>query len=255
MKNGYFKYRLDENVDFNVDEKEFLTIVGNNNDLIVKTLLFTIKKGNVFVGEYELNDSNLDYIRKQMGFVLHNHLNIFLGETVFDEIAFGLESQIITKNEGVDLINNEIKRFKLEDVIDKDPNSLGSSDKVKMKILSSLIVKPKILVLYNIFSELDYLDKKLIIEILKEYKKCGGIIINFTNDIEESLYAERLIVINNKELLFDDKTAKVFENYKILNEIGVGIPFIIELNKMLLENEVIDKIIIDKKKLVGAIWK
>ena len=91
MSENYFKYRFSDGIEFNVKEKEFVTIIGGNNDLIVHTLLHGHKKCNIFVGDLELNKENMDTIRKRMSFVLFKHLDVFVGETVKDEIAFGLE--------------------------------------------------------------------------------------------------------------------------------------------------------------------
>ncbi len=255
MNEAYLKYRFNEFIDFNINEHEFVTILGNNNDLIIRTLLYVIKKGNIFVGDAEINNNNLNIVRRRMSFVLYKHLNIFLGETVIDEIAFGLESLALKKDDIKSLITREARNFDIDDLLEKDPNSLGSSDKVKMKILSALIIKPRILVIEDVISELDYNDKLRVIDMLKEYVKYGGIVLNFTNDIEESLYGSRIIIINDKKLVIDDKTMNVLKEEKILNSSGIGMPFIIELNKYLMDYGVIDKFHISNKSLVDAIWK
>jgi energy-coupling factor transport system ATP-binding protein len=124
-----------------------------------------------------------------------------------------------------------------------------------MKILSALIIKPQILILDNVICELDYKDKELIFDILKEYKKNGGIIINVTNDIEETLHSEKIIVIHDKKLVCFGKTLSVLNEEKLLRKIGVGLPFIIELNRYFMDYGMIDKYYLDSEKLVGALWK
>ena len=183
------------------------------------------------------------------------YLVIFVGETVKDEIAFGLESLAYSKNEIRDLIDQKSKIYKLFDLLEKDPNSLGSSDKVKMKILSALIINPKILVIDNVLSELDYTDKLLIFDILDEYKNNGGIIINFTNDVEETLFSDRIIIIYDNKLVVDGKTLSVLNEEKILKRLGIGIPFIVELNKYFMDYGMIDKYYLTNEKLVNALWK
>ena len=152
-------------------------------------------------------------------------------------------------------IESMAKTFKLTSLLDKDPNSLGCSDKIKMKIMSSLIIKPKILVIDNIISLLDYKDKILVFDILKEYVKNGGIVINFTNDIEETMFGEKIIIIYDKKLVCEGKTLSVLNEEKILKRLGLGLPFIVELNKYLMDYKLIDKYYLTNKKLVGAIWK
>ncbi|NLC48326.1 MAG: hypothetical protein GX758_03085 [Tenericutes bacterium] len=255
MKKQYFKYRYGENLDFNISEKEFVSIIGNNNDLIIHTLLYFHKKVNLFVGDKEFNKENLNVIRRRMSIVLNKHLNIFSGETVKDEIVYGLESLAYKKDDITSLIESKARLFKLNHLLDKDPYSLGSSDKVKMKILSSLIISPQIIVIDNVINQLDYDDKLLVFYILKEFTSNGGIVINFTNDIEETLHSDRIIVIHDKILACDGKTINVLNEEKLLKRLGLGLPFNVELNKYLMDYGIIDKYYLTNEKLVGAIWK
>lgn len=254
MNSDYLKYRYDENLSFNIDSG-FVSILGNSNDTILDTLLYRTKHGNIFFDELELNEENLDVIRRRTSFVMNKELNIFCAETVMDEIAFGLESLALKKDEILCRIECEARNFDITDLLKKDPCSLGISDKVKMKILSALIVNPIILVLDNVLFELDSIDRKRILRILREYVKKGGIIINFTNDVEETLYGDRIIVVNDLSLACDGKTLSVLNEEKLLKRLNIGLPFIIELNKYLLDYKLIDKYILDSKKLVGVLWK
>ena len=136
----YFKYRFGTDIEFNLDSKDFVSIIGNTNDLFIHTLLNGHSKCNIFVGDKELNSENLPTIKKRLSIVLYKHLNIFVGETVMDEIAFGLEGLAYTKDDIRTLVASEARRYKLEDLLERDCNSLGSSDKTKMKILSALII-------------------------------------------------------------------------------------------------------------------
>ncbi|MBR2138589.1 MAG: hypothetical protein IJ966_04730 [Bacilli bacterium] len=253
--NGYFKYRFTEKIDFNVNEGEFITIVGNNNDLFINTLVFGHPKCNVFVGDKELNKKNADIIKRRLSIVMNRHLNIFSSETVEDELAFGLESLAMSKDDMRELIDSQSRRFKIDHLLKKDPCSLGSSDKTKMKILSSLILKPNVLILDNIMSELDYIDKELVFNLLQEFTKKGGIVINCTNDIEESLYAQRIIILYDKALACEGKTLSVLNEEKLLKRLGIGLPFLVELNKYFMDYGMIDKYHLTNEKLVNALWK
>ena len=252
---NYFKYRYGKDIEFNLKDKTHLSIIGNSNDFVIDTLLHGNEKCNIFVGDKELNEENMNTIRKRMVIVLNKHLNIFVGETVMDEIAFGLESLAMSKTEIFELIESESKRFKLTHLLERDPNSLGSSDKVKMKILCALIIKPKIIVLDNIMSELDYRDKYLVFNILEEFKRDKGIVINITNDIEETLNSERIIIIHDNKLVCDGKTLSVLNEEKLLKRLGVGIPFIVELNKYFMDYGMINRYYLTNERLVGALWK
>ena len=254
MKN-YFKYRYGKDIQFNLNKGTHLSIIGNSNDFMIDTLLNGNEKCNIFVGDKELNEENLRTIRKRMSYVLYKHMDIFVGETVMDEIAFGLESLAMTKDDILVEIQKECRRFKLEELLERDPNSLGSSDKIKMKIVSSLIIKPDVIVIDNVISQLDYVDKLLVYDILEEFKENGGIIINVTNDIEETLFSDRIIIIHDNKIACDGSTLSVLNEEKLLKRLGLGLPFMIELNRYFMDYGMVNKYQLTNEKLVGALWK
>ena len=262
MEDVYFKYKFGDDISFELKEGEFVSVIGDNNDLIIHTLLHGNKKSIIEVGDTVFSSKTIDIIRRRMSFVLYKHLNIFVGETVEDEIAFGLESLAMKKNEIRELIDTESRHFKLQELLIRDPNSLGSSDKVKMKILSSLIVKPKIIVIDNILCELDYQDKLLIFDILKEYSKNGGIVIKEEKIIKIETAGTIVYKINRLDFLtkfcnnhVDTGLMKNKIEEKILKRLGLGLPFIVELNRYLMDYGLINKYHLTNEELVGALWK
>ena len=117
------------------------------------------------------------------------------------------------------------------------------------------IINPKIIIIDNVINMLDYNDKILIFKILSEFRDNGGIVINFTNDVEESIYFDRIIIIYDKKLICDGNTISVLNEEKILKRLGIGLPFHVELSKYLMDYGVINKYYLSDEKLVNAIWK
>lgn len=251
----YLKYFESESFEFSVYEKDFITFLGNGNKKILDVFKFEKKQKNLFIDSINSSKINLDKIYRNLSYVLNRDLDIFVAETVEDEIAFGLENLAKSKNKIKELINQKSKEFNLSDKLKRSPNSLGSSDKAKLKILSAIIFKPKVLILDNILCELDYNDKLLIVSILKNYIEEGNIIINFVSDIEESLYGNRIIIIEDNKLIADGKTMSVLKEEKLMKKLGFGLPFIIELNKYLIDYGITKDYELDLEKLVSLIWK
>ena len=251
----FFKYRYRTNIDLSIKLKSHVAIIGNSNDFFVSTFLDYNKDTNIFIGGKEVQENNLSSIYKDVSIVLYKHLNIFVGETVLDEIVFGLESLAYKKDDITELVQSESRVFKLDKLLDKDPNSLGRSDAAKMKILAALITKPRVLILDNVISELDYSDKVLVFKILNEFKKKDGIVINVTSDIEDTINADRIVIIHDNNLVCDGKTLSVLNEEKLLKRLGIGLPFIVELNKYFMDYGMINKYYLDNDKLVGALWK
>ena len=251
----YFNYKYKTDIDFSIKLKSHVSIIGNSNDFFVSTFLKYNKDTNITIGKEKLKEDNLRTIYKNVSIILYKHLNIFMGETVLDEIVFGLESLAFSKDDITSLIQSESRVYKLDKLLDRDPNSLGRSDIVKMKILSALITKPRIILLDNVISDLDYYDKLLIFNILDEYKKNGGIIINVTSDIEETMASDRIVVLHDNKLVCDGKTLSVLNEEKLLKRLGLGMPFIVELNKYFMDYGMTNKYYLTNEKLVGELWK
>lgn len=251
----YLEFRDTENFEFDSDLNNFITFIGKGNDRIIKNLLNINKKHFISIDSIQVTEKTHDFLKRKITFIQNKYLNIFLAETLKDEIAFGLESFSMKKDEMRIIIEKITTELKINHLLEKDPYSLGISDKVKLKIACALVCKPRILVLENILDELDYLDKKLVVKILKNFIKEKNIVLNFSCNIEESLFGNKIIVSDELKILLDGKTISVLNEEKILKRLGLGLPFIIELNKYLMDYEILSKYELDKKKLVDEIWK
>lgn len=251
----FFEYKEKDNYEFDSDLGTFITFLGKSNKNIIDSLMLRKDTAFISIDNIELKNKNYDKIKKNISFVLNSHLNTFIGETVNDEISFGLESLSINVDSMKSIINNRVRDFKIENIVNKDPNSLGSNDKAKVKIVSSLVCNPKILVLENILEELDSHDKTLVVKILKEYVDRDNIVLNFTSNIEESLFGDRIIVTDNEKIVMDGKTLSVLNEEKIMKRLGMSLPFIVELNRYLMDYGIIKKYELNMEKLVNIIWK
>ena len=162
----------------------------------------------------------------------------------------------IVGNNNEEIYNTFLNNKNINSISYKDlPNDYNNiSDKVKYKIINSLKSK-KILVINNILNLLDINDYKIVLKALKLFSFKKNIVINLTNISEETLFSDRMIVIYNNKLLFEDEPLNVLNNEKIMKRIGIGLPFIVELNKYLMDYNLIDNYYLSNKKLVGALWK
>lgn len=252
-KKEYLDFNLNEEMNFKVCDNSFITFLGFGNKKVIDFFMFNKKSDVIKIKGVESN--NIFKIRRNISYVLNKDLDIFVSETVEDEIAFGLEGLAKPKNEMREMINKKAREFHLNDLLKRSPSSLGSSDKAKLKILSSIIFEPHVLILDNILTELDNDDKKRIVSLLKEYVNNGNIVMNFTEDIEEVLYGDRIIIISDEKVIADGSTKSVLNEEKLMKKLGFGLPFIVELNKYLMDYGIIKKNELDMEKLVNKIWK
>lgn len=254
-KKEVLKYSKKESFDFSINEGSFVTFFGDSSAKILDIFKFNKKQKDLYIMGINSSKMSLDKIYKILTYILNKDLDIFVAETVEDEIAFGLEGLCKTKNRIRETIIKKSKEFNLENLLKRSPNSLGSSDKAKLKILSSLIYEPKILILDNILSEMDYNERLRVISLLKEYVKNGNVVLNFTSEIEESLIGDRIIILGDNKVIADGSTMSILKEEKLMKKLGFGLPFIIELNKYLIDYGIISNYESDMERLVNSIWK
>ncbi len=251
----YLEYKEKDNYEFDSDLGNFVTFIGKSNKKILDSLMLKGNNAFISIDNVELNKKSYDKIKKNVSFVLNSHLNTFIGETVNDEISFGLESLSINRDSMRSIILSRTEEFKISKLMNKDPNSLGSSDKAKIKIVSALVCSPRILVLDNILDEFDSYDRKLVVRALREFVDRDNIVLNFTSNIEETLYGDEVIVTDVEKIVMDGKTLSVLNEEKIMKRLGIFLPFIVELNKYLMDYGIIKKYELNMEKLVNIIWK
>ncbi len=172
-----------------------------------------------------------------------------------DDIIFFLNNnaEVITKDKKY-YINGIpqplLKEFNLLDLLSKP--KLTKQDELKLTILSSLDYQKNIFVFVNVLTFLDYEFKMHIINFLKLNKK---IIVNYTTDIEETLFLDYLIVIHNQEIIIEGNTKSVLKEEKIFKKLGLNLPFILDLSIGLKYYNLVNKVYFDAESLVNDLWK
>lgn len=255
MRSYYLEYKENDDINIKTNEGNFITFLGDLNDHILKRITF-LEENNFLTFNYSKITKKYIYkYYKQIGYASYELMNVLDGETVLDELAFGLESLAYKVEDIKKETDQVLKKFNLINEKNMSPVSLCESKKAMLLIASSLITKPKLLILDNILSSLDKNDYEIVKKVLKEFVKNKGIILNFTNNIDESLLGEEIIITNKEKVIVSGKTISVLNEEKIMKRLGLGLPFIILLNKYLKDYELIDEYELNYKKLGGKLWK
>ena len=250
LTNVKFGYNLDqlifENLNIEVNEGEYVCLIGHNGSgksTLAKILigLNNISSGIIKIFGKELNEETLYDIRKNIGIIFQNPDNQFIGSTVRDDIAFGLENLCIPQNEMEDIILDVSKKVDMQDFLDKEPSNLSGGQKQRVAIAGTLAIKPKLLIMDESTSMLDPKGKKEIRELTSELRKTIKklTIISITHDIEEALQADRVIVLNKGNVVLNDKPSCVFKNHQILKDISLDVPFIYKFKELLRERNIV----------------
>ena len=245
IKNLKFKYNQDQtsytlnDVSFHVKHGEWLSIVGHNGSGKSTTArliggLLVADSGQIIVDGQELTEETVWDIRDKIGMVFQNPDNQFIGATVRDDIAFGLENICVPREQMDELINRYSKVVRMENFLDHEPTKLSGGQKQRVAIAGILAMSPSIIILDEATSMLDPRGRKEINELVKELKKQNNMtIISITHDIEEAKNADRVILLNKGEIVDCDKPQKILTNEKLLKELKLDIPFSLKIARKL----------------------
>ncbi|MBD5805886.1 energy-coupling factor transporter ATPase [Lactobacillus sp. 0.1XD8-4] len=244
VRNITFKYPDSEapvlkNISFDIRPASWTAIIGHNGSgkstlarLIDGLLIPTT--GSIEIDGVRVDETTLGIIHQQIGFVFQNPENQFVGATVADDVAFGLENRQIAPKEMEKRIDSALEMVGMTKYKDVEPINLSGGQKQRVALAGILALMPEVIILDEATSMLDPLARKEILTLLKKLKDEQNIsIISITHDLNEIELADNTIVINNAQIVKDGPTADVLKNKKLLTEIGVGIPVSQQLQSLL----------------------
>ena len=222
-------------IDFTINRGEWVAIVGHNGSgkstlaRILNGLLMPTE-GNVQVNGISLSEENVWELRKQIGMVFQNPDNQFVGSTVRDDVAFGLENIGTPRAEMVKRVDEAIKKVGMESFLNQEPHQLSGGQKQRVAIAGVMALQPAIIVLDEATSMLDPHGRVEVIQTLQELREALGLtVLSITHDLDEATKADRMIVLNNGQIFAEGTPSEVFSLGEKLVEIGLDLPFAIKL--------------------------
>lgn len=227
------------NISFQIKKGEYVAILGHNGSgksTIAKLLIGLLEKksGNIIIDHKELNLENLYKIREKIGIVFQNPDNQFIGATVRDDIAFGLENICIPREKMDELIERYAKRVRMDQFLDHEPTKLSGGQKQRVAIAGILAMSPSIIILDESTSMLDPRGRKEINELIRELKEDKEMtIISIIHDIEEAKNADRILLLNKGEIVGDDQPETLLMNEKLLQDLHLDTPFALKVSRKL----------------------
>ncbi len=249
------KYYENDDINFELETGNFYTFIGSLNEQIVKNLLFKEENDYITYNNKKVTKDNLSIYRRNVAFSLYELVNIYDSETVIDELAYPLENLGFKNKSMYESIMEFSNKLRLDTILNESPYNINSSKRALLNVGSALVFCPKIIIINNIFGLLDKKDKEVLINYLKSFIKTGGVVVNFTNDIEESLYGNKLIISNKEKIVISGKTISVLNEEIIMKRLGFNLPFIVQLNKYMKDYELIKNYNLSYEGLVDKIWK
>ncbi|HGQ3476141.1 TPA: energy-coupling factor ABC transporter ATP-binding protein [Streptococcus pneumoniae] len=247
VKNLSFRYKENQNyydvkdITFHVKRGEWLSIVGHNGSGKSTTVrlidgLLEAESGEIVIDGQRLTEENVWNIRRQIGMVFQNPDNQFVGATVEDDVAFGLENQGLSRQEMKKRVEEALALVGMLDFKKREPARLSGGQKQRVAIAGVVALRPAILILDEATSMLDPEGRRELIGTVKGIRKDYDMtVISITHDLEEVAMGDRVLVMKKGEIESTSSPRELFSRND-LDQIGLDDPFANQLKKSLSQN-------------------
>lgn len=267
LEHVFYKYEDTEkyavkDVSISAQKGEWVVLVGHNGSgkstiaKLLNGLLFP-EDGLIKIGHFVLSEKNIWDIRRQVGMVFQNPDNQFVGATVQDDVAFGLENHGVPHDTMVERVESALNEVGMQSYALHEPARLSGGQKQRVAIAGVLALQPDVIILDEATSMLDPRGRAEVMETIRIMREQEDItVISITHDLDEVLFADRVIVMNNGEVHSEGTPQEIFEQADAMREIGLGVPFIIELQEKLVAGGFeTGSTVLSEGALLDQLWK
>ena len=268
IKNLKFKYNQDQtsytlnDVSFHVKHGEWLSIVGHNGSGKSTTArliggLLVADSGQIIVDGQELTEETVWDIRDNIGMVFQNPDNQFVGATVEDDVAFGLENKGLPYKEMVSRVQEALSFVGMMDFKDREPARLSGGQKQRVAIAGIIAMRPSILILDEATSMLDPEGRQELIQYIEDISQQYGMtVLSITHDLDEVAMSNRVLVLKQGKVESISSPRELFSRGSELVDLGLDIPFSALLTQKLKNQGLIDcEGYLTEKELVEQLWE
>ena len=247
VKNLSFRYKESQeyynlkDITFHVKRGEWFSIVGHNGSGKSTTVrlidgLLEAESGEIVIDGQRLTEENVWNIRRQIGMVFQNPDNQFVGATVEDDVAFGLENQGLSRQEMKKRVEEALDLVGMLDFKKREPARLSGGQKQRVAIAGVVALRPAILILDEATSMLDPEGRRELIETVKGIRKDYDMtVISITHDLEEVAMSDRVLIMKRGEIESTSSPRELFSRND-LDQIGLDDPFANQLKHSLSQN-------------------
>jgi energy-coupling factor transport system ATP-binding protein len=227
------------NVSFRVLKGEWVSIVGHNGSgksTVAKLLIGLLipKSGTIQVFDTVLSEKTIWDVRKRIGIVFQNPDNQFVGTTVEDDIAFGLENNGVPREQMMERVREAVQQVGMEDFLLREPHSLSGGQKQRVALAGILALRPDIIILDEATSMLDPKGRREVLQAIYHLKNTHNMtVVSITHDLEEVVQADKVIVMNEGTVMAEGTPFDIFALGEQLERIGLDLPFAIKLREAL----------------------
>ncbi len=248
-----------KDVSFKIPKGSYTTIIGHNGSgksTIAKLIigLLGAKSGTIKILDQVVSPETIYELRSHVGIVFQNPDNQFIGSTVADDIAFGLENHCVPQEQMQDLIDKSAAAVGMTDFLDAEPTHLSGGQKQRVAIAGILAMAPEIIIFDESTSMLDPQGKASINQEINHLHQSRDItILSITHDMEEVAQSEHVIVLNQGKIEMEGTPKEIFAHPDLLKNMQLDIPFALKFSKYLQSKGILHEDILTLDKVVDAI--
>lgn len=246
VKNVDFSYQENEpvlnNISFNIKKGQYVCLIGHNGSgksTLAKLLAYLIEPmhGEIYINDLLLCEENTKKIRETVGIVFQNPDNQFIGSTVEDDIAFGLENRCVAHENMQKIVREYAEKVDMAKYLEKEPSELSGGQKQRVAIAGILALNLDIIIFDEATSMLDPEGVEEIKRLIFNMRKANPNLtfISITHDVEEAYLSDYVILLNKGNIYKEGTPFEVFENTNDLAELGLDLPFVLKVKKALKE--------------------
>ena len=267
IKNIHFNYQDQDtsealsDVSLDVYEGEWLAVIGHNGSgksTLAKMMngLLEASSGEIYIDGQLLTEKTVYEARRKVGMVFQNPDNQFVGTTVEDDIAFGLENIGMPRDEMVQKINASLEMVRMTKFKEKEPARLSGGQKQRVAIAGMIALAPKVVILDEATSMLDPQGRFEVISTIQQLHKEKGItVISITHDLDEAAQADRVLLMEGGKVNRIGTPSEIFEMGTALVDKGLDVPFSEKLKAILKDKGMnVPNEYLDEEGLVEWLW-
>lgn len=226
-----------------INRGEWVAVIGHNGSgksTLAKLLNYLLipDAGEIYVDGQLVDESSMWDVRNKIGMVFQNPENQFVGATVADDVAFGLENRGVVREKMLALVSEALKEVHMEVFAEREPTHLSGGQKQRVALAGIIAVAPKIIILDEATSMLDPKGRQEVIAAVRKLKARLGddlTVISITHDIDEAADADRIIIISDGQMINEGTPAEIFAADQELLSLGLDVPFATQLEIALKE--------------------
>ena len=218
-------------VSLEIKDGEWVAIIGPNGSgksTLAKIMngLLVPAAGQVTIKDLTIDEETVWEARRSVGMVFQNPDNQFVGSTVEDDVAFGLENNGVPRQEMISRIEEALAEVRMSEFKAKEPARLSGGQKQRVALASILALRPDIIILDEATSMLDPNGRQEVIAAIRKIKERFNLtVISITHDLDEASLADRILMMQGGRLVQDKKPEEIFLMGEQLVEQGLDVPF------------------------------